>query len=106
MNVERTIKIMFITLFIIFITIYITHESGYYEYELHKRVELTNEQILKFESDVKNNVSIDVNEYIKDGIDDYSNKFSKLSASFSSFTSKYIKDGIEGIFKLISNMLT
>ena len=87
-------------------TIYITHESGYYEYELHKRVELTNEQIEKFEEDVKNNINIDVNDYIDNKTEDYSNNFSKLSASFSSYTNKYIKDSIEGIFNIISSMLT
>ena len=106
MKYEQLLKTIFVFLFIIFITIYITHESGYYEYELHKKVELTNEQIQKFESDIKNNVNIDVNDYIDNKMEDYSNNFSKIGASFSSFTSKYIKEGIEGVLNIITNMLT
>lgn len=106
MNIEKFLKISFILLFIVFITIYISNNSGYYEYELHKRVELTNEQIEMFEDDVKNNKEIDVNDYIGNTREDYSNTFSKMGASFSNFTSKYIKEGIEGIFKMISNFMS
>jgi len=106
MDIEKSVKTLFIFLFIIFITLYITHESGYYEYELHKKVELTNEQIEKFESDVKNNKYVDVNDYINNTVEDYSNNFSKLSSSFSNFTSKYVKEGIKGIFDIISSMIS
>lgn len=106
MNIEKSFKTTLIILFVVFITIYITHASGYYEYELHKKVELTNEQIEKFESDIKNNKNIDVNDYVGNTIEDYSNNFSDLSLSFSKFTSKYVKEGIKGIFNIISNALS
>lgn len=106
MDLENILKTCFISLFIIFITIYISHNSGYYEYELHKKVELTNEQIEKFESDVKNNKNIDINDYVNNTVEDYSNTFSDISASFSNFTSKYVKEGIEGIFNVISELMT
>ena len=93
MNPEKILKTSLIFLFVIFITLYITHVSGYYEYELHKKVELTNEQIEQFENDIKNNKYIDVNDYVDNTIEDYSNNFSKLSSSFSNFTSKYVKEG-------------
>ena len=105
MNLEKILRTSFILLFIFFITIYVFYNSGYYEYELHKRVELTNEQIEKFESDVKNNENIDVNDYVNNTIDDYSNAFSDVGASFSSFTSKYVKEGINGVFKMISKLM-
>lgn len=102
---EKIVKTSLLFLFIIFIVVYISYSNGYYEYELHKRVELTNEQIEQFENDIKNNEKIDINDYTGNVVEDYSNTFSKISASFSDFTSKYIKEGIEGVFKIISNLI-
>ena len=106
MNKESAVKTVFILLFICFLTIYISQATGYYEYKLHKKAELTKEQITKFENDVKNNEKIDLNDYLKDGVKDYSNSVSKMGTDFSNVTSKYIKKGIDGMFKIIDSLLT
>ena len=84
---------------------YISVGSNYYEYELHKKVMLTNEDIKKFEDDVKNNKEVDIDNYISSRVD-YSNSFSKASTKVSKETNKYIKQGIEGIFNIFSKMFT
>ena len=38
MKYENTFKIIFIFLFVIFLTMYISVGSNYYEYELHKKI--------------------------------------------------------------------
>ena len=105
MKYENTFKIIFIFLFVIFLTMYISVGSNYYEYELHKKVMLTNEDIKKFEDDVKNNKEVDIDNYISSRVD-YSNSFSKASTKVSKETKKYIKQGIEGIFNIFSKMIT
>lgn len=105
MKYENTFKIIFIFLFVIFLTMYISVGSNYYEYELHKKVMLTNEDIKRFEDDVKNNKEVDIDNYISSRVD-YSNSFSKASTKVSKETKKYIKEGIEGIFNLFSKMFT
>ncbi|MDD7629888.1 MAG: hypothetical protein PUJ60_02440 [bacterium] len=105
MKYENTFKIIFIFLFVIFLTMYISVGSNYYEYELHKKVMLTNEDIKKFEDDVKNNKEVDIDNYISSRVD-YSNSFSKASTKVSKETKKYIKQGIEGIFNIFSKMFT
>lgn len=105
MKYENTFKIIFIFLFVIFLTMYISVGSNYYEYELHKKVMLTNEDIKRFEDDVKNNKEVDIDNYISNRVD-YSNSFSKASTKVSKETKKYIKQGIEGIFNLFSKMFT
>ncbi len=105
MDLEKALRTFFIILFIIFVTVYILYNSGYYEYELHKKVELTNEQIEKFENDVKNNKDIDISDYTGNSTNDYSNAFSDVSASFSNFTSKYVKKGINGVFTIIGRLM-
>lgn len=105
MKYENTFKIIFIFLFVIFLTMYISVGSNYYEYELHKKVMLTNEDIKKFEDDVKNNKEVDIDNYISSRVD-YSNSFSKASTKVSKETKKYIKQGIEAIFNIFSKMFT
>lgn len=105
MKYENTFKIIFIFLFVIFLTMYISVGSNYYEYELHKKVMLTNEDIKRFEDDVKNNKEVDIDDYISSRVD-YSNSFSKASTKVSKETKKYIKQGIEGIFNIFSKMFT
>lgn len=105
MKYENIFKIIFIFLFVIFLTMYISVGSNYYEYELHKKVMLTNEDIKRFEDDVKNNKDVDINNYISSRVD-YSNSFSKASTYVSKETKKYIKQGIEGIFNIFYKMFT
>ena len=105
MKYENTFKIIFIFLFVIFLTMYISVGSNYYEYELHKKVMLTNEDSKRFEDDVKNNKEVDIDNYISSRVD-YSNSFSKASTKVSKETKKYIKQGIEGIFNIFSKMFT
>ena len=105
MKYENTFKIIFIFLFVIFLTMYISVGSNYYEYELHKKVMLTNEDIKRFEDDVKNNKEVDIDNYISSRVD-YSNSFSKASTKVSKETKKYIKQCIEGLFNIFSKMFT
>lgn len=106
MDAEKLLKRSLIFLFVIFITIYIFYGNSYYNYDLHKKVELTNEQIEKFESDIKKNNNIDVNDYIKNTTKDYSNNMSDLGLTFSNFTSKYVKESIKGIFDIINGLMS
>ena len=106
MDKEKSVRTFMSLLFIIFIGIYVSNKTGYYEYELHKRVELTNEQIEKFEDDVKNNKNIDIKDYVGETKEDYSNEVSRASTSFSNFASKYIKQGINGIFDFLNKLMS
>lgn len=106
MDKETILKRTLIFLFVIFITIYIFYGNSYYNYDLHKKVELTNEQIEKFENDIKNNNNIDINNYIGNTEEDYSNNISDLGLSFSNFTSKYVKEGIKGVLNIISGLMS
>lgn len=102
---ERIFKSFMTLLFIGFIGIYISNKSGYNEYDKHKKVELTNAQIQKFEEDVKNNKDIDINDYVGEIKEDYSNGISNLSVNFSNITSKYIKKGITDVFNIINKLM-
>src|SRR5574344_1514961 len=104
MESEKVIRTILIFLFVIFITIYISQATGYYEYELHKNIELTNEQIKKFESDIKDGKNVDITDYVTNTKKDYSTSFSKMGSNFSNTASKYIKKCIEEAFKFIESL--
>jgi hypothetical protein len=86
-------------------TLFISQASGYYDYKLHRKTELTEQQIKEFERDVKAGKPIDTEKYLKIDLKDYNNKFSSSGKSFSNFTSKYIKKGIEKAFNLLEQLL-
>lgn len=106
MNKEKVFNTILLILFLTFIGIYVTNASGYQEYEMYKKTELTKEQIEKFENDIKDSKSIDINDYINDSDKNYANNFSKRSLSISNFMGKYIKKSISSVFDFMSKLLS
>ena len=102
---KKTFNIIFLITFIAFLTLYISQASGYYDYKMHKKTELTKEQIEQFEKDVKEGNPIDVEEYLDINLKDYDNTFSKTGNNFSKYTSKYIKKVIEKVFDVFESLL-
>ncbi len=67
-------KVFFVVCFVSFLTFYVSLQSGYYEYNSRRKMTFTKEQIERFESDVKNGNSVDINEYLANTDKDYQNK--------------------------------
>jgi hypothetical protein len=103
---ERIFCTSLVIFLIIYITLYVSQASGYYDYRLHRRTELTQEQIKRFEEDIKAGKPIDVEEYLNIDLKNYNNSISRAGSSFSKFTSKYIKKGIEKIFEIFESLLS
>ena len=88
-------------MFLIFLTLYVSQASGYYEYEIRKKATFTEEQIKKFEQDIKDGKEIDVEQYISHTNKNYQNKLSSSVLLISEMISKYTKLGIEKVFSII-----
>ncbi len=99
------LRILFI-LFILYISLYIAGESGYYENQTNNKIVLTDENIAKFEEDVKNNRNIDIKQYSQDNNIDYSNTASKLGDEVSLSLEKFLTEGIGKIGKVIKKMFS
>lgn len=99
-------KIVIITLFIIYISLYILNYSGYYDGNIRKRTELTSAQIKKFEEDVQNGEYVDLNDYLKDQNKNYTNKTSKIGYIISSNTEIFLNEGIKEIIKVLGKLFT
>ena len=105
MSKKFLIKTIFGMFFVAFVISYVIGESGYYEYELANKKNLTEQEIEKFESDVANGEYIDLKEYNVDKEVSYSNKFTNLVSDTSLLINKYLKKGIESIFGLINKLI-
>ncbi|MBR4671837.1 MAG: hypothetical protein IKO78_01380 [Bacilli bacterium] len=97
---ERIIKYAFISVIFIFLILYF-FGGRMYEYRQHEKKVLTEEQIKKFESDVKNGVEIDINDYVfKEK--DYSNKIVKINDKISDVIEYGFKKAFNYVLKNIN----
>jgi len=109
MKVKLRTKIFRITMLILFailMTIFISNKNGYYEYQKHEQVTLTEEQIKKFEEDVKNGINIDLENYLKDTTKDYQTKLSQVGLNVSNTLANTVKKGFDNFFKYIGKLVT
>ncbi len=100
------LKLSLIILFISFLTLYFSHNSGYFEYEQHKKTSFTKEQIERFEQDIKDGKEVDITNYLDNKDNDYSNKISNLGLTLSKQIEKAIKGGLNHVINFINNSLS
>lgn len=105
MNKKILIKAIFGIFFVAFVISYVIGESGYYEYELANKKYLTEEEMKKFEEDVRNGEDIDLKDYTVETRKDYTNKFTDVVTNTSLTINKYLKKSIESVFGLLNKMI-
>lgn len=93
-------------LFLIFVSLYIALESGYYEAKVAKKTALTEESIKKFESDVKEGKAIDINSYVYDEYKDYSNHTTDAAIFIGEKVEKFMSTGINDLFNMVKSLFT
>ncbi len=101
---KNYVRLIILLLFIVFIILYISKETGYYEFKAHEKAVMTEESIKKFEQDIADGKNVKASDYITSDYMDYSNKFtkvgSKLTQIFEDFMSVKVKKGIKVLSKL------
>lgn len=102
---NRIFKISFYVFLVSFIALYLSQATGYYEFELHKKMVLTEEKIKEFEADVAAGKNIDIENYLEVTAKDYSSSVSNLGYNISSTIGKYIKGGLDGMFKTLNKLV-
>lgn len=98
-------KFIFFTLLITFLALYISQATGYYEYEQHKRVVLTENKIKQFEQDVKEGKNLSIENYLEDKADNYQNKVSQTGYNISSKIGHYVRMGIRETFGFLNKLI-
>jgi hypothetical protein len=102
---NNSFKIFFWIMLITFVTLYISQATGYYEYELHKKVILTEEKIKQFEKDVADGKNVSIENYLENTSKNYNNKTSNAGYILSSTIGKYVRIGIEETFKVLNKLI-
>ena len=105
MKLNKTLKFISISLITIFIFSYVVEKSGYYEYNLQNKKNLTEKEIKKFEQDVKDGKNIDIKEYMHNDTNNYSNELTKTTSNISIKLNNYIKLVLTDSFNIFEKLL-
>lgn len=98
-------KGLIIVLFTIFIVLYFSEESGYYEFKNHKTKELTQKQIEKFESDIALGKQVDIDDYTTSKSNDYQNRLSGAGLNISNSIAYLVEKGLNGTFSFLIKLV-
>ena len=105
MDKIKILKIIFNLLLITYLTLYFCGMSGYYEYENYQKMTLTEEQIMKFEQDVKDGKEVDVEDYIIKEKTDYNNKIADTGKRISYTISDLVSTLLTKIFGYLEDLI-
>lgn len=101
----KIFKWSFMFLLVIFLTLYFSQLTGYYEYQNYQKMVMTEEQIMQFEQDIKDGKEVDIKDYVVNINRDYDNSLSNLGMNISNIISNTVKNGIIKLFSGISGMV-
>lgn len=102
MKKKRNIfKSLLVISFIIFMGLFISSQSGFYEAKLSNKVALTDEAIKRFENDVSEGKVVDVSNYVLEEKKDFSNKCTDIGEGISDAITKLLTEGISGAWDAI-----
>ncbi len=95
----------FILLFLVFVGLYFTASSGYYETEERKKMTLTEEQIERFEQDVADGKQVDIENYLKLNERNYDNSISSTTLQISNKIGEYFEKGLNAFFNAMASAM-
>ena len=105
MKHKKMVKFFCTCIILIFLFSYFIEVSGYYEYNLQNKKNLTQDQIKQFELDVKEGKDIDLDRYLKDTQVDYSNKLTQTTSQASIKLNDYLKNFLSNTFKILEKFV-
>ena len=105
MKANNILKFTFIILILLFIGLYISQVTGYYEYTESKKTTLTKDAINRFEKDVKEGKEISAKNYLEEE-KEYNNKVSKLGITVSNLIEKIFNKTMSSLFKEIDRAVS
>ena len=91
-------------MFVGFLILTISKETGLYEYQVHNKTILTKEAMLKFENDVEKGKDVSINDYLESEYKDYSNIVSKTGSNLNRFVELFMNKGIKKTLKVMSHL--
>ncbi len=105
-KIKPKFKFLFYLLVIIYLMLYFSGVSGYYENKISNKTRLTKESILKFEQDIKLGKEVDIKDYIDVNNKDYQNKYSNLGYLISNTIDITFNDGLRYLVNILKTLFS
>ncbi len=102
----KVFKWTFLFFLVIFLTLYFSQLTGYYEFKNYEKMSMTKEQITQFEQDIKDGKEVDIKDYVVNSRKDYQNKFSKIGLKLSTSISDFVESSVIKIFGTIAGFVS
>lgn len=99
----KVVKYIFLVLFMTYSAIFMMVKLGYYEYSNYTKKVFTEEQIKKFEEDIKNGINLDINDYLVDEKKVTNKK--QIGLKISEIIGDISRKSIEKIFNLLNKVI-
>ena len=84
-----------IVLFVVFLSLFIASNSGYYEAKIRDKVIVTDEKIKEFEEKLQNGEEIDIDSFLGTDVIDYSSPMSNLGDKLTSGVENFVFKGMK-----------
>ena len=95
---------LFLALLFGFGDLYLSEQTGYYEFETHKQVALTNEKIKEFENDIKSGKEINIKDYIDEKEVSLDNSVSNMGIFLSETIGEVVQNGMNSFFSFLNSV--
>lgn len=105
MKSKKILQFICIAILFVFLCSYFIEMSGYYEYNLQNKKNLTQIQMEQFEADIQAGKKVDLNQYLKDTTIDYSNKLTRSTTEASIKLNDYLKKFLNNGLKILSQLV-
>lgn len=99
------VRIIGMTLLFLFLGLYVASRNGYVDYQARNQMILTEEQIKKFEDDVKNQRPIDIENYVIREEELYDNQLSRNSLKLSNTIGRTVQNILNFVFGKLEGLL-
>ena len=104
MKIKNVARILFLTLFLFFICIYLAQATGYYKVDAYRKTALTSEAIERFEQDVKEGKNLEAKNYLEKE-KNYKNTFNKIGMKSSRLIENTFNKIMKYIFKKMGDVV-
>lgn len=105
MKKKHLIKNIALFICLIFMCSYVVSKSGYYEYSMQSKKNLTDIEIKQFESDIKEGKYVDITDYLKEKQTDYTSPLTRITIKISRNINNYLKEGLESVFNIVGKLV-
>ena len=90
--------------FVIYVVLYISTKTGYYEYKTYTKTKLTEEAMVKFEKDISEGKNVTIDDYLIEEHIDYSNNLSKLGSNIGNTIDNIMNKSIKKTLNILSEL--